>query len=185
MSKITVTNIAENPRHKIEAEKLARFNTQLADAKQELDRLTAQHASRIKAAPVDAVAVAERFLSKGLPDTLPDEIGDAHRAIGILQSGVVAQQMALQEVNRTLCREAGATLSAQHKIVTKRIADAIQELHAANTAEWQMRQELVRLGYHAADSLPAMQYNAAHDPDDRSGSPAYYWSQRARPYITA
>lgn len=182
--KLNYPNISENPRHKIEAEKLARFNAQLTGAKQELDRLTAQHAARFKAGAVDAVAAADSFLSAGLPDTLTDEIGDAHRAIAILQAGVTAQHLALQEVNRALCLEAGTALSAQHKIVTKRIADAIVELHAANCVEWRMRQELVHLGYHATDSLPAMQYLGAHDPDDSSGSPAYYWAQRAKPYIT-
>lgn len=186
LAKIDYPNIAEQPEHKAAADKLAQFTSQLADAERGLEQLQAEHAAKFEARSradgTAAINEADALLSGRRVDPLLEQIQRAMRDIETIKKAVRAQQDVLAGVNRELSSKAGAHFSKHHKAFVARLASAIQELHAANVAEWSLRNDLVRLGY-MGGTVPAMQYEGASDPNDNTGSTAFYWMRHARGYV--
>ena len=183
-TKLNYPNIADQPEYKAAYEKLSQFTAKHAEAQQLLDQYNAERARRINAIPEDVIGVADALLAGRKHDTYIQQITDAALAVSAFSKAIYAQRLVLDNVIRILSATAAKQFMPQHKAIVKKMADAIHVLHAANTEEVVMRAELTRLGY-TGWTLPCMEYNAGIDPNDITGSAAYYWMRDSMPYIQA
>lgn len=115
-------------------------------------------------------------------DTLVILAQEAQREVDVLAKAVAAQHEVIRNVVRALGIAAGSRFAEQHKVIVKRMIDAVQELHDASTAEAQLRDNLMQLGYIYTTVAP-MPYTGASNPDDNTGTAAYYWMRDAKSYI--
>lgn len=186
-NKLNYPPIAEQPEYQSAYKKLTNFEAEYNEAQQALASLNKKYTDRIAAVSTvenDAIGAADALLAGHMEDPFPQQIANAARVVDVLVKAISAQRLVLREVNNALCREAGKQFTPQHKATVMKIAAAIQALHDANTEEWQMRDEFVHLGY-MGTVLPTMQYAGAVDPNDNTGSSAYYWMQQSAPYVRA
>lgn len=186
-NKLNYPPIAAQPEYQAAYKKLANFEAEHNEAQQALALLNKKYTDRIAAVSTvenDVIGAADALLAGHMEDTLPQQITNAARVVDVLAKAVSAQRLVLRDVCSALCREAGKQFTPQHKATVMKIAAAIQALHDANAEEWQMRDEFVHLGY-METVLPTMQYAGATDPNDNTGSPAYYWTQDSAPYVRA
>ena len=179
--------ISEQPEFKAANEKLISFTQQRAVLQTRLDLSQAQLAQDMKKANeqekgLSDIGEAERILSGVKSESLAAQSQSLFKDIDVLQRAEAAQRQLLKSLNDDLSRRAGLHFTEQHKAKVKRVIDAITELHLANVDEAVIRDDLVRLGYIGA-TIPVVTYLDAHDPDDSTGSPAYYWQRDAALYV--
>jgi uncharacterized protein YukE len=183
-------NISAQPEYAVEADKLNRFAREGEEAQAKLASLykrlsQAGTAVNLTDMEVDAITRAESMLAgevaASVQTTLHQEIQATNKLADALRNAIEAQHGVLRRVNHELSRAAGRRYAEEHKKLVKRLMAAADELHAANRAEQNFRNDLVRLGYDGT-SLPPMNLRSVEDPSDTNGNLTYYWYQEAQKY---
>lgn len=177
------------PEYKAEFDKLARFNSELRKAEALNIQLNEARQAEQKRNPhqsdAERIAEVEQLLS-GKPVLDPVEQIKQNMALAdSLRRAIAAQQIVLRDVGRELSRKAAQRFEAEHKARTKRVVDALRELHAANQSEAALRESIEALGYRAV--LPCMRFQppeASVDPHDMSGGYSWAWHREACEYLT-
>ncbi|GGX76851.1 hypothetical protein GJV26_16975 [Massilia dura] len=183
-------HLRDHPSHREALAKLSQFRTQLQSEQEKLNALRIEYTKSInpdekqETGVEHAIQKAEAMISgAGSLESLSDQIQTKSRLIAALEAAGKAQSTIVDQVERTLSAEAAQHFITEHKAVVKRLLAAVEELHNANKAEYDFRNELEGLGYCGA--LPVMLFDqpAELDPSNNQGTRAYYWTRDAREYV--
>ena len=186
----TYPRLQDQPRYREALNKLSHFRSQLQAEKEKLHMLQVEHARSVnpdeKRDPEaeHIIQKAEALISGNAPlQSLADQIQTKSRLIAALEAASRAQGDIVRDVERELSREAGLHFATEHKAVVTRLLAAVEELHQANLAEVDFRNELERMGYYGA--LRAMQFDQLDelDPTNRGIGRAHFWARDARQYL--
>ena len=184
---IEYPRIDQQPEFIDAAAKLRDFGARKAELQERLAQLQAEHAERIASQRsndrnANDLAAAEALISGARPDNSTEQMRTLEANIATLARAEFVQRQTLKLVGDDLSRAAGAHFAEQHRAAVARLRDAIEALHLANRAESAIRDDLVQLGY-TGPSVPYMGYAAAHDANDHTGSPAFYWLRETADYL--
>ncbi|MDM0129337.1 hypothetical protein [Variovorax arabinosiphilus] len=177
------------PAYTVELEKLSRFQTELNKAEESLVQMRADwfRAQEIEAHQPGVVLIehAEMLLDGRVPSSLNEKTRAAEMLISGLRRAIGAQQVVVDRVAFELSQKAAQRFSEEHKARTKRIKDAIVELHAANQAEISLRHSIDALGY--SQQLPCTRFEypdaGSFDPFDITGGYVPAWHADIADYL--
>lgn len=175
------------PEYLEESHKLTRFNSALADAEAEADRMACawlelqeKRAGQDEAA---GIAEAESLLSGTPLQSDAEQIERNRVVITSLRRAIKAQSAVVERVRDTLSVKAAQRFEAEHKARTQRVANAVAELAAANASELALRASVEVLGYW--QKLPCMRFEVPGcliDPQDENGGYTVAWLASAGEY---
>ena len=186
----TIKNITAHADYSEALAKLNAYRAALADAQQlayELDAERVAHSP--KAHEPNAIEIADRLLSGvALQDNLGKRITETARKIETLRRAIEQQQREVIRIrgehSRRVCRDA----VGEHVARVARVARAVEEMHAANRAEQELRATIEAEGY-SSTLLPAMAFlprgEDYFDTHDVDGGYAQSWARDAADYIAS
>jgi chromosome segregation ATPase len=149
--------ISENPRFAEAAEKLARFNQEIALARKEIDRVNRDwySAKQNSTSSENAIAAADALLD-GAPSDVSDapaKLHDLDRKLAILRAGAARQTELVDRIRGELSVEAGKVVQAQHRKALAKILEAARQLVEAAAAERAIRGLLLDHGFEVIESI--------------------------------
>lgn len=175
--------------YRIEADKMARFNSELRKTeKLDIELNGAWHAQlERKPHQTDAERIeqAESLLSGKPVLDLVEQIKRNMALADSLRRALKAQEIVLRNITQALSRKAAERFATEHNTRTRRVVAALVELAAANNSEIALREGIEALGYGVA--LPCMRFeppNCAMNLTDRDGGYTPGWYQEACEYVT-
>ena len=171
---------------KAASDKLAHYQSQLAQALEERRRLSIEQRAPQAATPPQALADALLSGAGSVPATSEQAARNA-QLIDALESAIRAQTNEIREVTARCNREAARLLKGEHAKRVQAIMQALEALREANKAERELHGQLDALGY--SDALPELAFNPPRmgylDPRDTSGGYPPEWWQQAAEYTAA
>ncbi|MEX3918254.1 hypothetical protein AB4Y43_18760 [Paraburkholderia sp. BR10872] len=176
------------PEYRAEADKLARFHAELTKCESRIIELHAawcdEQARASAQTDAERIAEAERLLAGKQVQDLAEQIKQNTSLAESLKRAIAAQKIVVRDARANLSRAAAKHFSAEHKRRTKRVVDALLELHAANEEEQSLRDSIELLGYDA--QLPFMAFVPPNldtmNPHEKSGGFIRAWYREANEY---
>lgn len=155
----TIKNITAHPDYREAVAKLDSYREALTDARQLADKLDCERVAHdVKDFEPNAIELADRLLSGvALQDNLSKRITETARKIEALRRAIELQQREVLRIrgehSRRVCRDA----VGEHVARVARVARAVEEMHAANRDEQELRATIEAEGY-SSTLLPAMAF---------------------------
>jgi hypothetical protein len=177
--------IGDHPRYAQAAEKLARFNREIASVRKSIDETNAgwYHAQQ-PAKDDSAVAAADRMLDGRNDVDARDalvQLHDLNNRLGVLRAAASRQHEIVDQIRGELSVEAGKLVQARHRKALAKILEAARSLVQADAAERAIRGELLEHGYQALDTFtPAPRFAIPLSIGDESwfDSPISYFKRQ-------
>lgn len=189
IEKLDYPALAVIPEYQTEADKLARFNSELRKAEAldiELNKAwRAEQERKPHQTDAERIAQAESLLNGKPVFDLVEQIKRNLALADSLRRAVRAQEIVVRDTARALSRKAAERFTIEHKARTARVRAALLELHDANTAEIALRESIEALGYEP--SLPGMRFEApgcTMNPVDPDGGYTPAWYRDVCEYLT-
>ena len=183
-----IKNITAHADYREAVAKLDSYREALADAQQLADKLDCERVAHdVKDFEPNAIELADRLLSGvALQDNLSKRITETARKIEALRRAIELQQREVLRIrgehSRRVCRDA----VGEHVARVARVVLAVEEMHAANRDEQELRATIEAEGY-SSTLLPAMAFlprgEDYFDTRDVDGGYAQSWARDAADYI--
>lgn len=185
-----IKNITAHADYREAVAKLDSYREALTDARQLADKLDCERVAHdVKDFESNAIELADRLLSGvALQDNLSKRITETARKIEALRRAIELQQREVLRIrgehSRRVCRDA----VGEHVARVARVVLAVEEMHAANRDEQELRATIEAEGY-SSTLLPAMAFlprgEDYFDTRDVDGGYAQSWARDAADYIGA